>query len=1086
MPTPNQERWSRIEALVDGVLEIPGPDRDAWLRRACDGEAGLYEEVHALIEAGEREDGFLSRPPGPGADELLRFPAAGPVPPTPQRIGPYRVVREIGRGGMGTVYLAEREEHFEQRVAVKLVGRGLHVAEHLLRRFLEERQLLASMEHANIARVLDGGVTDEGLPWFAMEFVEGKPLDRWCDERRLTIEARLELFCSVCEAVEYAHQRRIVHRDLKPTNILVRDDGIVKLLDFGIAKLMPDRDSEHATTQPGWRLLTPEYASPEQVRGDTASPESDVYTLGVLLYELLTGRRPIARRDGMLQGQSHDVSTEVLAPSAAVTLEAPGGNAAPAGVALTPTGVARARSTTPERLSARLTGDLDRVILHALAFAPDRRYATAGAFGADVRRHLDGMPVSARAGRPRWLIPVGALAASVVAVLAIARWRSAQDTRPVGDPVLAVGLIADHRAAAAPREAGPLSDLLATNLARSPTLRVVSNARLYELMGRGASNGPLDAGLYNTAARRAGATMLVDGSLYALGGDSLRLDLRRIDVASGEVFAAYSVVARDLFTLVDSGTARVAAGLGAAAAAGSIADVTTHSETAYRFYQEGLRAHYAGDQVAARGLLHAALREDSALAMASYYLARTQMESDDGLRALAQALRMAARASERERLVIQAAWALFTSDPSAIVTADSLLRRYPQDLDGPLFAGRAYAQAGELHAALPLLRQVIIADSLAGRAAPGCPGCDARDQVIDAYISMDSLGAAEREAASWTRFEPERARAWLWLSRMRSILGKSDLAFDAYHRAAGIDPGLSGQPSFFARTYLVVGDYERLDRQLREVTRSGSAVQAIEAWWYLTLSLRQQGRLQEALTAARVFESDVGRPLSATQRQAYTRLLGQVLHESGRDVESAALLATAANNPPGATSSHRARDRAWTLGLSGTALASLGDTARLLALIEPVRQAGEQSLSVRDRLLHHHLSGLLLAARGDDQGAELEFRQSLSLPTGYTRSQYELGRVLLRRGRPRDAVATLQPAARAPIEGAHLYLSATDRRALLAEAWDSAGGRDSALVHYRVVLNAWRRADPSLSTRKAAIQARVLALEAAGSSSPGR
>jgi tetratricopeptide (TPR) repeat protein len=905
--------------------------------------------------------------------------------------------------------------------------------------------------------------------------VEGDPLDRWCDERRLSIEARLELFHTVCQAVEYAHQRRIVHRDLKPTNILVRGDGVVKLLDFGIAKLVaPDAGAADPTTQPGWRLLTPEYASPEQVRGDTASPASDVYTLGVLLYELVAGRRPALRTSRA------DADSEVQPPSVAVKVAEPTVDDLSAARAPTPTGVARARGTTPERLSARLRGELDRVILQALSYSPVRRYPTAGALGDDVRRHLDGVPVTARTRRHRWLIPVGALALSLGALVSIGLWRSRRDPAPGAlAPVLAVGLIADHRDAVAPRDAGPLADLLATNLARVPALRVVSSARLYELMGRVSVERQLDPGIYSAAARRAGATMLVDGSVYALAGDSLRLDLRRIDVASGEVLAAYSVSARDIFALVDSGTTRLASGLGAAAAIGSVADVTTHSESAYRFYQEGLRAHYAGDQIAARSLLRTALREDSALAMASYYLARTQITTDEGSQALAQALRMATHASERERLIIQTAWALHTSDPSAIATADSLVQRYPQELEGPLLAGQALSQSGEFAAALPLLRRVVVADSQAGSGIRGCPGCDARVQLIQAFISMDSLEAAEREARTWTAFEPDRAGAWLELSRILSIVGRGDAAFDAYHKASEIDATLIGQPSFFARTYLVVGDYDRLDRELREITRSGSPAQVLEAWWYRTLSFRQQGRLAEALQAARFFETEAGRSLSAAARQAYSRLLGQVLFEVGRFDESAAQFDAAGRTPVGASPSHQARDRAWTLALGASALAAMSDTVRLEALVDTVQQAGSRSLSVRDRLLHHHLRGLLLAARGDDAGAVAEFRQALSSPTGYTRSQYELGRALLRLSRPSEAVAALQPAVRAPIEGAHLYLSATDRRALLAEAWDSAGGRDSALAHYRVVAGAWSRADASFRGRLAAIRDRMRTLEAA-------
>jgi serine/threonine-protein kinase len=199
---PEAGHWPRIEELVDAALDLPLNRREAWLRATCGDDARLYDEVLAVLEAGERGDAFLDPPASPLAADLLRAEAAPAPPPGLRRVGPYRVVREIGHGGMGSVYLAEREEHFEQRVALKVVGRGIHVSEHLVRRFLEERQLLASLEHANIARVIDGGITDDGLPWFAMELVEGEPIDRWCDARRLPVEARIELFCTTCDAAE--------------------------------------------------------------------------------------------------------------------------------------------------------------------------------------------------------------------------------------------------------------------------------------------------------------------------------------------------------------------------------------------------------------------------------------------------------------------------------------------------------------------------------------------------------------------------------------------------------------------------------------------------------------------------------------------------------------------------------------------------------------------------------------------------------------------------------------------------------------------------------------------------------------------
>jgi serine/threonine protein kinase/tetratricopeptide (TPR) repeat protein len=1086
---PGPERWQRIEELADAALDLPPGEREAWLRTTCGADVRLHAEVMAVLEAGEREDAFLSPRAVPLAADLrpsLQTAGAVPGAPLPHRVGPYRVVREIGRGGMGTVYLAEREEHFAQRVAVKVVGRGPQVDQHLVQRFVEERQLLARLEHANIARVLDGGLTDEGLPWFAMEFVAGEPIDSWCDTRRLAIEARLELFCTVCDAVEYAHDRRIVHRDLKPSNVLIRSDGVVKLLDFGIAKLVaPERGTADAFTNPGLRLLTPEYASPEQIRGDTASPRSDVYSLGVLLYELVAGRRPVRRSRGSRDPREAERTRDPERPSAAVLGTegaAPGsepGQRAPP----TPTGVARARNTTPERLSERLRGELDDVVLKTLAMDPKDRYPSAGALAGDLRRHLEGLPVTARPRSRRRPILFGMLAAVLAVAATAGLWARLRGHSPAGDgpPVLAVGLIADHRVAGTPGDAGPLADLLATNLARIPSLRVVSTARLYELMALLDGERQTGPGAYSGAARRAGAAMLVDGSLYAVGGDSLRLDLRRIDVESGEVLAVHSIAARDIFTLVDSGTARLAGGLGAALSLGSVADVTTHSEAAYRFYQEGLRAHYRGEQVTARGLLQAALREDSMLAMASYYLAQTQPNTDLALPAMERALQSAPHASEREQRIIQTGWMVWTSDPGAIAAAESLITRYPHELHGHLLAGQAFALAGDYVAALRHLRHVVVTDSVALEGASArCSACDARLQIIVAYVSLDSLAAAEREAVAWTAFEPDRATAWHQLAQLRSLLGKSEGGLEAYRRAAEIDPTLNGQPSFFALNYLGDGEYARVDRELTEIARSGAPNRVAEAYWYLTISLRQQGRLREALEAAREYRLAASQALPNTAPESFALHQAQVLFEMGRHAESAALFDSIARAAVGISPSHRARNRTWSLALGGNAMAARGDTARLAARIDTVRLVGTRSLLARDRLLHHHLRGLLLAARGADEAAVAEFRLAIAIPTGYTRTPYERARALLRLGRPREAVAVQQPAIRSPIEGSGLYLTTTDGRALLAEAWDSAGGRDSALAHYRIVLHAWERADPHFASRVAAIQARVRALDRIG------
>ncbi|MFM7052687.1 MAG: serine/threonine protein kinase [Planctomycetota bacterium] len=318
-----------------------------------------------------------------------------------------RFVRELGRGGLGSVWLAVQEtEEFHRQVAVKLVRRGMDT-EDILARFALERQLLAGLEHPNIVRLYGAGTVVDGRPYFVMEYVEGLPIDRFCDERRLPIEERLRLFVQVCRAVHHAHSRLVVHRDLKPSNIIVTTDGTVKLLDFGIAKLV---DASLAPvvvdpTAPELRVLTPEYASPEQIRGQMIGTPSDVYSLGVILYELLTGQRPYRIKTRIMRELERIVceeepaqpSTVVSRPSEAVHVET-GADGATRVVQrqVKPETVSKARGVAVERLSRRLRGDLDVIVLHALEKSPTSRYASAEAMAADVERHLRSEPIEAR------------------------------------------------------------------------------------------------------------------------------------------------------------------------------------------------------------------------------------------------------------------------------------------------------------------------------------------------------------------------------------------------------------------------------------------------------------------------------------------------------------------------------------------------------------------------------------------------------------------------------------------------------------------------------------------------------------------
>ena len=302
------------------------------------------------------------------------------------RIGVYRLVEEIGRGGMGTVYRAVRDDdEFQMVVAIKIVSRGMDT-DMVLRRFRTERQILASLDHPNIARILDGGSTSSGLPYFVMEFVDGLPLTRYCDERRLTVTERLRLFRKVCDAVGYAHRNYVIHRDLKPGNILVTSDGTPKLLDFGIAKIVKGSEEDHTVT--GLAMATPAYASPEQIRGGVIGLGSDIYSLGVILYELLTGHRPyrLPMRDSEELARVI-CEREPTRASTVVGIREKVEEGEGATVTIDPSDVSDRRRTTIDALRRHLRGDLDTIVSVALRKEPDRRYSSVEEFSNDLGRY---------------------------------------------------------------------------------------------------------------------------------------------------------------------------------------------------------------------------------------------------------------------------------------------------------------------------------------------------------------------------------------------------------------------------------------------------------------------------------------------------------------------------------------------------------------------------------------------------------------------------------------------------------------------------------------------------------------------------
>lgn len=391
------ERWQNIKELLLAAEEVDPKNRDEFLRRACGSDDDLYAEIKSLLEA-DSSAVTLSF----STTNILGMTGVSAPAPDPMighRVGAYEIVRPIGHGGMAVVYLAVRaDDAYRKHVAIKLVRPGLDNAE-VLSRFRNERQTLASLDHPNIVRLIDGGSTAEGVPYLVMDYVEGVAIDEYCDAHRLSIEQRLRLFCTVCGAVQYAHQNLVVHRDLKPSNILVTVDGVAKLLDFGISKvLIPDASaSSTLLTQTDTRRMTPAYASPEQVRGKTATTRSDVYSLGVVLYELLTGHRPYRLKEPSPSELEQAIcEQEPENPSTAVdrleTETSPDGRT----VSKTPELVSQLRDGQPETLRRRLRGDLDKIVLTSLCKEPERRYASVAEFSRDIQGHLDHLPVKAR------------------------------------------------------------------------------------------------------------------------------------------------------------------------------------------------------------------------------------------------------------------------------------------------------------------------------------------------------------------------------------------------------------------------------------------------------------------------------------------------------------------------------------------------------------------------------------------------------------------------------------------------------------------------------------------------------------------
>ncbi|WP_234572403.1 serine/threonine-protein kinase [Rhodohalobacter sp. 614A] len=445
MKNLTHDRWLQIDTLFKEVLELPSHSRKTFLRDTCGADTELMNHVEKLLQMHDEAEDLLGESAGTFAapiipDLLTKMGGYTEESEAPgSTVGPYEILEKIGRGGMGSVYVAKKADApYDKKVALKLVRRGMDTQD-ILRRFHHEGKILASLEHANIAQLYDGGVHTDGRPFFVMEYIQGEPIDKYCNKHKLSIRERLELFKTVCEAVHYAHQNLVVHRDIKPANVLVTDDGTIKLVDFGIAKLLqPDEISvTHYHTQTGMRLMTPEFAAPEQIQGKQITTASDIYALGVLLYLLVTGQKPYRiEKNSMLEMERVICETEPIRPSEAVAGEIRSVSQVITEETTDSELNARFGKKDAEDLKKELAGDIDRIVLMALRKEPDRRYRSALGFAEDIENYLQGRPVYARPStiqyriqkfihRNRWAVLASAIAIfAVISGLAIALWQA--------------------------------------------------------------------------------------------------------------------------------------------------------------------------------------------------------------------------------------------------------------------------------------------------------------------------------------------------------------------------------------------------------------------------------------------------------------------------------------------------------------------------------------------------------------------------------------------------------------------------------------------------------------------------------------
>lgn len=572
------QQWQRVKTILADALELESPkERTAFLEGSCDGDTVLLQEIEALLAQSTKNFDELSD------DTPLAFARNAPAQPSGRRIGAYEIVRESGRGGMGAVYLARRADgQFDKDVAIKLLKRGTDTDE-ILRRFQAERRILARLDHPNIARLLDAGTTDDGLPYFVMEYVVGLPITRYVRDQQIPIAGRLQLFLKVCAAVQFAHQNLIVHRDLKPSNILVTQEGEPKLLDFGIAKLLGPTEEGLQLTLTADRRFTPVCASPEQAAGAPITEASDVYALGALLYELLTDVSP--HRFSSPQPTSEEIARVIGE--------------------LEPTRPSLAATSTERR--HQLRGDLDTIALTTLRKEPTRRYASVSTLAEDIERHLAGRPIVARKHlgsyvtirflrRNRGRIAAALLVGTIGAAVALSVSRlSERRGEPRAAPEKSIAVLPFQNLSEDKGNevfAAGIQDELITDLAQVPELKVISRASVTQYTGAAARN-------VREIARELGVAHLLVGTVQRVG-NRVRVNTQLINTRTeaNEWAQQYDRDVSDLFAIQSELARSIVAQLQARISPNEMVAITQPPTTDLVAYDLYLRANALMDEIA--------------------------------------------------------------------------------------------------------------------------------------------------------------------------------------------------------------------------------------------------------------------------------------------------------------------------------------------------------------------------------------------------------------------------------------------------------------------------------------------------------